>query len=479
LTAGHEGVPPPPDEKPADETKTISGQEILSNTDESVVSPKDIPPEEKKLTDDVEPGGNISANGTAGASETPPEAETNPPVDWDAFTDRILQTINTATLKAGIKEDLIEHLKWMITQRWQPEFIERTITYSIQMEKDAVFFPLPEVLDPNKWFLVPKANKRIYLVLRHHNTNQKAPAATYDLWETKCLQLLRATEDIYDEFLKNNGLGEIEGKLMSKYLLYEGAEQADGDVFNWLIADIIYPRGTKFRVQKSHTQEDVTTVLRKMAMTPEQVGNFLAAKYAFAQGMMRHIKEFPGRSGNEVSVYRRLWPHEESPSFIGERHRVLFDGHMKPGECQLDAWDAKREALHTQFPTLLAEDGTLLGENGLPAQIGINFSDSYPVQSFSLVAPAQKGIMQRPGGQDWIEVGSFGCMTSETKMPIYAIFEPRCFRQGCISCEREFMLLAMEYKAKVSLFKSNQAYNEAAAIGLSQQYPDINFQTVQ
>jgi hypothetical protein len=472
VSAPHSFQQPPPQISP-DATDLISPQAITGDGKATAVH-EDIP------TAEDTPAGEKPADDVVPDAPPPPVVDVViPPFDWDGFRDKMVSAIRSTPLSDEIKAALVEHLEWMIAQRWRPKFIERTIIYSLQMEAAGVFSALPERLIPNEWFLVSKANKRMLLNFQRSAKNPGAPADTDDLWKSNHLQLLRRCDDAYAKFLEDNGLDKVAGPLMSMYADAGYAGKADGDVFNWAIADIIYPPGTEFHFKKPHIQEDITTALDKKGLTQEQVRNFLAAKYAFAQGMMRKVKEFPARSGDEVTVFRRLWPNGERPSFIVEHYWELFNDDMRESECPLDTWDTRLEALHRQFPALIAEDGTLLDESGVPAKFEISTSDSYPVQSFSLAAPGQKEVGFLPGDCKRRETKSFGCMAIKTKASIHSVFEPSCFMRKGVPIERELILLAMKCEAQVSLFKSNQAYNEEVVAELSTQYSDKTFQKTQ
>jgi hypothetical protein len=402
-----------------------------------------------------------------------------PAFNWAEFIAEITSLIRGESLDAKIETALIANVEWMANERWQPEFIRRFVDLSLQMETAGVFFSLPKCLRPNKWFLVPRAHERNIKCMRQQLAAPEAPLGKMGLWKLKHQKALNKCDAAYAKFLEDRNLNEIEQKLMSNYAMAGWNKKADEDLFNWLAADIIYSPGMKFRFQKPYTPDAIAAALDKLSVTRDQALSVLAGKYAHAQGMLRHMEKFPGRDGDVVSVYRRLWPCETIPSGIGERYRPLFAKPMWESELPLKEWDTQREALYKAHPALISKDGTLLGEDGSFAKFSISPSDNYPVQSFSVAAPGQKETGQLPGHSESVEKKSFGCCTSETKIPVYAVLEPSCFIEKGVPIERELILLATKYMAQISLFKHNQTYNEEVVGKLYQQYPYMDFKTVQ
>ncbi|MDR2677387.1 MAG: hypothetical protein LBB26_02365 [Puniceicoccales bacterium] len=460
------GTPQLPPQAPPSDSPSDSFQSASDTDDESDMKPDAPKPNEENPADDV----TIEAPEDIHADDSGEHVQL---FDWEKFTSDNVQEITDALLDEALKAELIKHVKWMVAQRWQPEFIRSVLASSINMEKDDIFSSLPEGIVPDKWFLVPRANERIREMLTHQTKGDLG------LWTAEGTQALNKCESAYVEFQKNNGLDGIGAKLMSRYAMAGYTRKADGDPFNLLIASTIYPPNTKFHFLEPNVQAGVTTFLNQHGITLDQARNFLAAQYAFAQGMMRHIKKFPGRDGDKISVFRRMWPHGGAPNFIGARYQRLFAGPMEERCHPLQTWDMALKTLHDANPGLIAEDGTLLAADGSQERFKISFAGCYPGESFSIAAPGQKKVGSPPGELKFVELESFGCLAGGAKIPIYAVLEPSCFLGKGSPIEREFILLATQYEATISLFKSNELYNKEAVNTLEAPYPDIAFETAQ
>ncbi|MDR1457221.1 MAG: hypothetical protein LBI34_04210 [Puniceicoccales bacterium] len=413
--------------------------------------------------------------------------------------DELVARINESAPGDEIEAKLIAHVRWMIDEGYQHEFIIRTIDFSLEMEGRHIFSCLTKTILPDRYFLVPNARDRIDLRLRQHRSGDKL-----GLFCKSSAESLETCERNYKALMSGKELDKIAEVMMSQYGLDGLIGKADSDVLNSAVAAFVYRPGENFRTEKIPTPDEVLCQIKhvreRMLMgrgqrqteypevTHAQVLDWLALMYAFSQGLMRHMPIFPGREGDVVHTYRRIWIEPDAqgnvsvPSHFTGEYIQLFsqiEQHKNAARHdigvvdRLDDWDYVCNQLHTKFPNLVAADGTLIDESGEPKKFMIPLSGQYPLQSHSVAATGQRRVTEG------IEDLSFGNVAYECELSIYSIFDPALFREKGVPMEREVIALARPSMAKVSLYKSSERYRAKAKSELEKQYPNISFKTEQ
>jgi hypothetical protein len=210
----------------------------------------------------------------------------------------------TSTTKE-IMTSLANNLAWMLEQHWQFKFIELFMDISLKMEVSKIFDTLTDTVS-NKWFLIPHAQASCGRIPPEELT-------TLGLREGAQQDALEKCEEKYRAFLAEL----IWEKLTCMHGHSNGSRSGNTvlDPFFAAIDGMIYSS-----VPKPDRKDSLDEFLSSNTILPGRVSDCLAAKYAFAQGEMRHIKNFPERSGEEVCVFGRSWPRKEMPSFLLEKY---------------------------------------------------------------------------------------------------------------------------------------------------------------
>ncbi|MDR2340837.1 MAG: hypothetical protein LBD72_00660, partial [Puniceicoccales bacterium] len=224
-------------------------------------------------------------------------------VNQGPFLAKIEALLDATSLDSETKKAILANAKWMVDHNWRLNFIEKFITISIEMENNGLFNKLPRDLAPQKWFLVPKAHKKQNKILISRGRSM------YGLWKKSYLKSMEKCKNNYRKFLatKNLDLDDCEHKFcFTDKRRHNYGTEMNNHPLDLAIAAIIYPPETKFCLQ--YTPDKLDEVFRNRNITLEEAENFLAAQYAYAQGIMRHVQTFPGREGDMVHIYDRFEP---------------------------------------------------------------------------------------------------------------------------------------------------------------------------